>query len=163
MIGKFDIRGIRPVSRNFARNAGAAIAAIALIGASSSAMAQSSELPSGTVSLHIVQAGFVGGGSKGHGVLHFQGRNYPFTTAGAGIGGFGVSRFDASGAVYNLKSVGDFAGPYGRIRTGLALGDVGKGKMLLRNANGVTVRLSGVRKGLALAAGADAMVVSFPH
>ncbi len=112
MFGKFDIRGTRPVFRAFARNAGATLGAIALIGASWNALAQSSELPSGTVSLHIVQAGFVGGGSKGHGVLHYQGQNYPFTTAGAGIGGFGVSRFDASGAVYNLKSVGDFAGPY---------------------------------------------------
>jgi hypothetical protein len=32
--------------------------------------------------------------------------------------------------------------------------------MMLRNANGVTMRLKGTRKGLALAAGADALVVS---
>jgi hypothetical protein len=33
--------------------------------------------------------------------------------------------------------------------------------MMLRNRNGVVMRLAGTRKGLALSTGADAMVVSF--
>jgi len=136
------------------------MAVAAVFGPPSHALAQSGP-PSGSVTLHIVQAGYIGGVSKGGGVLHFEGRNYPFTTAGAGVGGLGVSRFDASGAVYDLKSVAEFAGPYARIRTGLAIGLRGKGKMMLRNSHGVVMRLSGTRKGLALSTGVDAMVVSF--
>lgn len=160
MFGKFDFRRIGMVSRTLSRNAGAMATAVALIGACSSALAQTPEQPSGTVSLHIVQAAFVGSGAKGDGVLHFQGQDYPFTTAGAGVGGFGISKFDATGAVYNLKSVADFAGPYAQIRVGLAIGQAGKGKMVLRNKNGVVMRLAGTRRGLAVSAGADAMVVS---
>ncbi len=136
------------------------VAAIAIIGASSAALAQSSEQPSGTVRLRLVQASFVGSASTGGGVLNFQGHNYKFTTTGGGIGGFGLSKFEASGTVYDLKSVADFDGPYVQLRTGLALGEQGKGKMWLRNANGVTMRLSGRRRGLALSLGADALVVS---
>ena len=157
MFGKFDFRGMRPVSR-----AGAMVAAIALIGASSIALPRSAaaDQPSGTVRLRMVQASFVGSASTGSGVLHFQGHNYKFTTTGGGIGGFGLSKYEASGTVYDLKSVADFDGPYVQLRTGLALGEQGKGKMWLRNANGVTMSLAGRRRGLAVSAGADALVVS---
>jgi hypothetical protein len=105
-------------------------------------------------------ASFIGSASTGSGVLNYQGRNYKFTTTGGGIGGFGLSSFDASGTVYNLKSVADFDGPYAQLRTGLALGEQGKGKMWLRNSSGVSMALSGRRKGLALSLGADALVVT---
>jgi hypothetical protein len=108
----------------------------------------------------MVSASFVGSASTGGGVLRFQGHNYKFTTTGGGIGGFGLSKFEASGTVYDLKSLADFDGPYLQIRTGLALGEQGKGKMWLRNASGVSMALSGRRRGLALTLGADALVVS---
>ena len=159
MLGKID--HCETISRpaRFARNVGAIVAAIAMMGAASSALAQSTT-PSGTVRLHLVQASFIGSASTGSGVLNYQGRNYKFTTTGGGIGGFGLSSFDASGTVYNLKSVADFDGPYAQLRTGLALGEQGKGKMWLRNSSGVSMALSGRRKGLALSLGADALVVT---
>src|SRR5271170_1226758 len=104
--------------------AGTVAAAIGIIGASSSAFAQSANPPSGTVQLQIVQATFIGSASKGGGVLNFQGRDYKFTTTGGGIGGFGLSKFEAAGAVYGLKSVADFSGPYIQLRTGMAVGDL---------------------------------------
>jgi hypothetical protein len=110
--------------------------------------------------MHVGQAGYIGGITKGGGVLHFRGRNYPFDVAGAGVGGIGVTRFDGQGPVYNLTSVSEFAGPFAELRTGLAIGFRGQGKMMLRNRNGVVMRLSGTRKGLALSTGVDAMVVS---
>jgi hypothetical protein len=116
--------------------------------------------PSGSVAMHVGQAGYIGGITKGGGVLHFRGRNYPFDVAGAGVGGIGVTRFDGQGPVYNLTSVSEFAGPFAELRTGLAIGFRGQGKMMLRNRNGVVMRLSGTRKGLALSTGVDAMVVS---
>jgi hypothetical protein len=141
--------------------AGTIAAAISVMGASSSAFAQSANQPSGTVRLQIVQASFIGSASKGGGVLNFQGHDYKFTTTGGGIGGFGLSKFEAAGAVYGLKSVADFSGPYIQLRTGMAVGDLGKGKMWLGNPHGVSMGLSGRRKGLALSLGADALVVSF--
>lgn len=94
-------------------------------------------------------------------MLHFRGRNYPFQVAGGGVGGVGVTRFDGRGPVYNLNSVEAFAGPFAELRTGLAIGFRGKGKMILRNNNGVVMKLAGTGKGLALSTGVDAMVVSF--
>ena len=38
------------------------------------AQSGASEAPSGSVNLHVVQVGFIGGVSKGDGVLHYQGR-----------------------------------------------------------------------------------------
>ena len=147
--------------KSAARIAATIAAAIGIMGASSSAFAQSANQPSGTVQLQIVQASFIGSASKGGGVLHFEGRDYKFTTKGGGIGGFGLSKFEAAGAVYNLKSLADFAGPYLQLRIGLAVGEQGKGKMWLGNPHGVSMGLSGRRKGLALSLGADALVVSF--
>jgi hypothetical protein len=117
--------------------------------------------PKRLFTLHVGQAGYIGAVSKGGGVLHFRGRNHPFEVAGAGVGGIGVTRFDGQGPVYNLTSVAEFAGPFAQVRTGLAIGFRGQGKMMLRNRNGVVMRLAGTRKGLALSTGADAMVVSF--
>lgn len=69
--------------------------------------------PSGTVTIHQVQVAFIGSGSGGSGILRFQGRNYPFTLGGLGIGGIGISRLDATGTVYNLTRLEDFNGVYG--------------------------------------------------
>ena len=133
---------MRRLSNSATRIAGTIAAAIGVMGASSSAFAQSANQPSGTVRLQIVQASFIGSASKGGGVLQFQGHDYKFTTTGGGIGGFGLSKFEASGAVYGLKSVADFDGPYLQLRTGLAVGEQGKGKIWLRNPNGVSDRKS---------------------
>ena len=53
------------------------IAIAALVGAVSVAHADS-----GTISLRIVKAGFIIGGSAGSGVLTFQGRSYPLSIGG---------------------------------------------------------------------------------
>lgn len=162
MLGEIDHRRIVWISKRLARNAGAIAVAIGIMGVSSIALPRSAAAaqPSGTVQLRIVQASFVGSASTGGGVLHYQGHDYKFTTTGGGIGGFGLSKFEASGTVYDLKSVADFDGPYVQLRTGLALGEQGKGKMWLRNPSGVSMVLSGRRTGLALSLGADAPVVT---
>src|SRR6516162_1654818 len=72
--------------------------------------------PSGTVTISQVQVAFIGSGSGGGGTLHFQGRNYPFKLGVLGIGGIGVSRLEATGTVYDLRQVEDFAGVYGQTR-----------------------------------------------
>ena len=160
MLGKSDGRGVKTFGGICLRAIALAAAAVAVFGPPSRASAQSGP-PSGTVTLHVGQAGYIGSVSKGAGVLHFQGQHYPFEVKGAGVGGLGVTRFDGQGAVYNLRSVAEFAGPFAQVRTGLSFGAMGKGKMMLRNRSGVVMKLNGTRKGFSLSTGADAIVVSF--
>ena len=71
--------------------------------------------PSGSVSIHQMQVAFIGSGAVGGGTLYFGGRSYPFKLGSLGIGGFGVSKLDATGSVYNLSRLQDFEGVYGRL------------------------------------------------
>jgi hypothetical protein len=117
--------------------------------------------PSGRIQIKEVQVAFIGSGTLGGGTLTFQGRNHALNIGGLGVGGFGASRFTASGDVYNLTRLSDFPGPYAEIRTGWALGENGKGRMWLRNANGVVLSLKGAREGLQTATGAGGVVIQF--
>jgi len=48
----------------------------------------------------------------------------------------------AAGNVYNLRSLADFEGVYGQVRSGWAAGDQGRGTLWMQNANGVYLRWS---------------------
>ncbi|AMJ63027.1 hypothetical protein AXW83_24450 [Bosea sp. PAMC 26642] len=78
-----------------------------------------------------------------------------------GIGGIGASRLRATGTVYGLHNVDDFVGAYVQLREGWAIGDEGRGRLWLRNANGVTLRLNTQRRGLQLSLGADGVLIGF--
>ena len=133
---------------------------LCLLSASASVVAQEAPpKPSGTVTISQVQVAFIGSGSGGGGTLHFRGRNYPFKIGGLGIGGIGVSRLEATGTVYDLRRVDDFAGVYGQTRVGWAAGAQGTGEMWLKNPNGVYIHLRTQRSGYSLNLGADGMVV----
>ena len=110
---------------------------------------------SGTVNIEQVQVAFIGSGNVGSGTLHFHGKSYRFSVGGLGVGGFGVSKMEAWGDVYNLKELRDFPGPYGQARYGAAAGDKGSGEMWLENPNGVMINLKTRRQGLAVSLGAD--------
>lgn len=116
---------------------------------------------SATVDVSQVQIAFVVGGNLGSGRLHFQGRVYPFSIGGLGIGGFGINRFEAVGTVSGLSRIDQFPGVYGALRTGVAVGDTGRGQLLLENANGVKMHLRARREGLALTMGGDGILIQF--
>lgn len=116
--------------------------------------------PSGTVEMEMVQAAYIGSGGGGRGVLHYRGRRYPFTVAGAGIGGIGVSTVQAHGDVFNLRELALFPGAYGQARYGFALGQASAGELWLQNGAGVIMRLKARREGLMLSLGGDAVVIS---
>ena len=116
---------------------------------------------SGTVYMEQVQMAFIGSGGAGDGVLHWRGNSYRFTVGGLGVGGFGVSKMQASGEVYNLRELGHFPGAYGAARYGAAAGDQGGGQLWLENPQGVVMSLKAHREGLALSLGADAVVIEF--
>jgi hypothetical protein len=116
---------------------------------------------SGTVTIEQLQVAFIGSGGAGEGTLHFRGKTYRFSVGGLGVGGFGISKMEATGDVYNLRELSQFPGAYGAARYGAAFGDKGGGELWLENPHGVMMSLKARREGLAVSLGADAMVIEF--
>ncbi len=115
----------------------------------------------GKVSIRQLQVAFIGSGAVGGGTLTYRGKSYGITVGGLGIGGIGASRLTATGTVYGLTRREDFAGAYVQLREGWAVGDQGRGRLWLRNTNGVTLRLATRRQGLQLSLGADGVLVGW--
>lgn len=134
----------------------------AATGFASNALAQEppTEAPSGHLKIEQIQVAFIGSGAVGGGTLDFEGKSYKFSVKGLGVGGFGASRLSATGEVYGLKKLEDFAGPYAELRTGWAVGDFGKGRFWLRNANGVYLKIEGKRQGAQVGVGAEAVLIT---
>lgn len=116
---------------------------------------------SGSVTIEQVQIAFIGSGNLGGGTLVVGGQKYSFSIGGLGIGGFGVSKMECTGSVYNLKNINDFAGGYVQARYGMAVGSAGGGQLWLENTNGVVLELKAKRTGLALSLGGDAVYINF--
>lgn len=116
--------------------------------------------PDGTVDMHELQVAYIGSGGGGGGTLFYRGRQYPFTVGGLGVGGIGASSMQASGEVYKLRNVAQFAGAYGQARYGFAFGNKSGGDLWLQNEAGVIMHLNAKREGLMLSLGGDAVVIS---
>ncbi|RYE74336.1 MAG: hypothetical protein EOP19_27925 [Hyphomicrobiales bacterium] len=143
------------------RQTATTLAAVLML--ASPAMAQQRSLgpATGTVRLEQVQAGFIASGEAGGGTLRYQGRSYPITVGGLGIGSIGAARSVASGTVYGLHRRSDFAGAYVQLKEGWAVGAAGRGATWLRNDKGVTLKLATRRQGLQLQLGADGVLIGF--
>lgn len=137
-----------------------AMALCALMTVAPAKAAENDELElAGTVEINSIQVAFMLSGKAGGGVLEFQGKEYTFGIGGLGIGGIGVVKMNAVGAVYNMTDVAQFSGTYVNVRTGATLGQ-GKGSMRLGNKNGVTIDLKFSSKGAGLSLGVDGMVLT---
>jgi hypothetical protein len=137
-----------------------ALAGLALLAFQLPAPAGAEDLKkSGTVEIQQTQIAFIGSGNLGGGQLHFGGKTYKFTIGGLGIGGFGVSTIEATGTVYNLANVSQFAGTYAQGRYGYAAGSSGSGELWLQSSTGVVIQLMAKRQGLALSLGGDAIYI----
>ena len=130
------------------------VAAVMLVGATAPSHAQS-----GTVRLHIVKAGFIVGVGGGSGVLHFQGRNYPLSVGGIGVGSLGVAAVDLVGTATNLHRATDIAGSYSGAGAGGAFVG-GASVATLQNQNGVVLSLRGVQAGFQVSLGLGGMTIS---
>lgn len=119
----------------------------AVIGLSSSALADS-----GSISLRIVKAGFFVGGSAGSGVLRFHGRNYPVSIGGLSYGfTIGASETRFRGRVTNIRRPSDIEGVYAQAGAGVAAVR-GAQAVVLTNQNGAVLTLSGEQAGLIVSA-----------
>jgi hypothetical protein len=120
-------------------------ALVALVAVAGLSAARADE---GTVSLVIYKAGWVIGGSGGHGVLNFHGRRYALSTGGLDYGlVFGGSKTILRGRVSNINNPSDVAGVYGAAGAGLAIGG-GARAIVLTNQKGAVLELSGRQVGL---------------
>jgi hypothetical protein len=115
----------------------------------------------GQVVLKQYSVAYIGSGSMGEEILTLNGEDHPFRIAGLGVGGIGVAAIDALGVVYNLPSIDAFAGTYGNARLGITGGNMGKGRVWLKNPNGVVMELTTRMKGLALTGGVDGVLVKW--
>ena len=75
--------------------------------------------PDATLEMQQAQAALLAVGGGGKGTITYHGRTYPFSMVGIGVGGIGVSSFEASGEVYNLEELALFSGSYVQLRYGL--------------------------------------------
>jgi hypothetical protein len=110
------------------------------------------KMPDATIRL---SAGSVAAGigvSWGSGTLSYKGKDYPISVKGLSVGDVGATKIEASGKVYNLKSVDDFNGNYTAVGAGLTAAG-GGGAAAMKNQNGVTVELVATTQGLKFALG----------
>ena len=121
----------------------AVLALVAFAGLSSAARADE-----GYVQLTIIKAGWIIGGNGGGGVLYFHGRRYTLSTGGIDYGlVFGGSRAVLRGRVHNIWRPSDIAGVYAAGGAGIVVGGGVRG-IVLTNAKGVVLELSGTQFGL---------------
>ncbi len=114
----------------------------------------------GSVSIRIVKAGFVIGGSAGSGNLNFHGRNYRLSIGGLSYGfTCGGSIINFHGFVTNLRGPRDVAGVYAAGGVGAAAG-AGAGAIVLTNQNGAVLQLTGTQAGLIVAADLNGLAIT---
>jgi len=123
----------------------ALIALTALTGVSLSSAARADN---GSISITVIKAGWIIGGSGGSGVLNFRGRSYPLSIGGISYGiVFGAAKTVLHGRVSNIVRPSDVAGVYGAAGAGLAVGR-GARAIVLTNQKGAVLELSGYQTGL---------------
>ena len=98
----------------------------------------------------------VGGGS---GTLAFNGQTYPFQLIGSVIGPGGADRITASGEVYKLSNINDFAGRYTQGSGAAGLSKGGEGQLWLQNNAGVIMHLYSTSSGVLLSLGKEEIII----
>lgn len=99
------------------------------------------------------------GYTRGDGLLHFNGKEYPFALNGLSVVDVGISHFDGVGDVYNLQRVQDFPGTY--VSAGAGATVAGGGEVaVLENQKGVRIYFRSTTQGLKLNLSADGVAVA---
>ncbi len=110
--------------------------------------------PDATILISAKAAAVGVGYTWGSGTLHYNGHNYAFAVKGITVADVGFAKITGHGRVYHLNKVADFSGTYAAA-TGEATAGKGLGGQILRNGNGVMIRVDEVTKGARLAGSAD--------
>lgn len=132
-----------------------AVALVAMLAASTTALADS-----GTVRISFLKAGWVIGGTIGSGTLTFRGRTYPLSIGGLSYGlTFGGSQTNLRGRVTNIFDPRDIEGVYGAGSAGAAV-IRGPQAVILTNQRGAVMELSGSQTGLIVNLDLNGMALS---
>jgi hypothetical protein len=83
----------------------------------------------------------------GHGTLNYGARNYKVTLSGLSAVNVGAATISATGEVYHLTQLQDFAGSYDAVSAGATIG-AGGSMAYLKNEHGVVIRLHSSTTGL---------------
>ena len=105
--------------------------------------------PSGKVWMESRSVAIGIGVSWGDGKLTFQGKDHAFEVKGLSVVDLGVSKVTAVGEVFNLKKLSDFSGNYVAGQAGAAMG-AGANAVIMKNQNGVVMKLTGTDAGIQL-------------
>jgi hypothetical protein len=110
------------------------------------ALSADDKTPDATIRLSegTVAAGI--GWNWGKGTLTYMGKQYPVKISGLSVAEVGITKAEASGHIYNLKSLDDFNGVYAAAGTEGTAGK-GAGVSSLRNSKGVVINLKSETKG----------------
>jgi hypothetical protein len=99
------------------------------------------------------------GYSWGKGVLVYRGDRHPFRINGLTAGEVGGEQVRARGEVYNLHRVADFAGTYTSAGAGATVGG-GFDVEVMRNSNGVELKLISTTKGADLRTAIEGVTIT---
>jgi len=105
--------------------------------------------PSGKVWVESTSVALGVGVSWGDGKLTFQGKDHVFNVKGLSVVDLGVSKVTANGEVFNLKKLSDFDGNYVAGTAGATVGG-GAGAVIMKNQNGVVMKLTSTSQGVQL-------------
>jgi hypothetical protein len=142
------------------RSAGFRAALVALIAVAAASVSSVARADSGTIRFSVVKGGWFIGASGGSGVLFFHGHRYPLSIGGVSAGlVFGAAHTYLSGRVSNIYRPTDVEGAYGAGGAGAAVG-VGVQAIVLSNAKGAVLELSGRQVGLMLNADLSGLAIT---
>ena len=141
------------------RNLLAAVAAAFLSCASANVLAAADRTPDATIDLSGGSVAVGVGIDWAKGTLHFKGRDVPVKVRGLSLARVGASKMSATGKVYNLKELSEFAGNYSAVAAGAALAG-GGGVSAMQNAHGVVMHLRSSTVGADLDLGVKGLEVS---
>jgi hypothetical protein len=113
------------------------------------AVAADEQKPSATVKISSKAVAIGVGVTWGDGTLTYEGKSVPFSVSGLSVVDLGVTDITSSGEVFNLKKLADFSGNYAAGEAGAAIGG-GPTDTIMKNENGVVIRLHGTQKGARL-------------
>jgi hypothetical protein len=105
--------------------------------------------PAGSVTIESKTIAVGVGVSWGDGVLSYKGKRHKFSLNGLSVVDVGVSKVTAKGEVFDLKKLEDFSGNYVAAQAGAAVGG-GAEAVVMKNQNGVILRLTGTGQGVQL-------------
>jgi hypothetical protein len=136
-----------------------AVAAFCLVAVVSVGAQEQPVYPVGTIKFETTSIAAGIGVTWGGGTFTFQGKQYPISVGGLGVGAVGISTVSAIGDVYYLTKASDLAGTYYGITGGIAIAGGVKG-ILAKNQNGVVLDISATQKGVNLTIGVNGFTIN---